>query len=670
MALPNVGDVDVLAPRPMPPTPERLQNNALVRVGLKDSAGNPSAEYQESVELFNSVATPSPADGSPTIDTVCFQAFMSQYAPQWSARAAATAFLAADVDGSKRLNRHEFALLRKALVTFEPTRDGFFEDLLELRCRALFATYASGENALNAAARAAVVRDLSGRASHVTRVLATLGWPMDDSVAPMQYAAFREAVRDGSLQKGALDLSDDPVSEMGVPPLKIDPRHVVMHQAALQRAPLAAPQPAVPVAATALAGPAAVAPDMKLDDELRIDAAADWRGVLAAPRESERFRIAKQIVDAGFELTAEMRTQPDVDHREWMADGAALTRLLGTDQPAEIVRRIGRLCEDVMRVARAQPMVVHVPAPCKCFGDVHGQLRDLMMLFCRYGYPSHKGGDIETTTYVFNGDWIDRGAHQLEVVVLLFALKTLYPARIFLVRGNHEFRSQSMAMGIHGFAHHVQHHPAFASVADQWHVVYEGLHTAFEWLPLAARVGKVVLVLHGGIGDGSWSISDLASVPRPLKNEYAEGVPHCALQALWSDPSDSDARMAQGVHYRQVAGLNMGHLPTADAPDHGVGRVVGFGPDVTLRFCEREGVRLVIRSHQFVPEGAKFMHGGHLVTLFSARNYSGGQTNDSALLLLAHDEQGALRVHTKRLAHRVPTRATPATGVVAMQTAP
>ena len=81
---------------------------------------------------------------------------------------------------------------------------------------------------------------------------------------------------------------------------------------------------------------------------------------------------------------------------------------------------------------------------------------------------------------------------------------------------------------------------------------------------------------------------------------------------------------------------------------------VGFGADVTRAFCVREGLRLIIRSHQFVPEGVKFMHGGHLATLFSARNYAHKDNpNDSALLLLAHDEQGVLRVRTKRLAHRV-----------------
>jgi len=135
------------------------------------------------------------------------------------------------------------------------------------------------------------------------------------------------------------------------------------------------------------------------------------------------------------------------------------------------------------------------------------------------------------------------------------------------------------------------------------------VHQAFDRLPIAALVGGTVLVLHGGIGDGDWGLEQLAhEVPRPLKT--LRGAPLFVAQALWSDPSDSDAEMAKGVHH------NSARDPHLNDP----AVMKRFGPDVTEAFCEREGLQLIVRSHQFVADGVKFMHRGLLVTVFSARN--------------------------------------------------
>lgn len=145
-----------------------------------------------------------------------------------------------------------------------------------------------------------------------------------------------------------------------------------------------------------------------------------------------------------------------------------------------------------------------------------------------------------------------------------------------------------------------------------------------------------VLVLHGGIGDGSWGLEELRrDVPRPLQDEG--DAPKFVKQALWSDPSDSDAAMAMGVHGSPRGGGS-----------------VTFGPDVTEDFCVRNRVSLIVRSHQFVDHGYKVMHRGHLLTVFSARNYfmkQSGLENDSAVLLVAEDDEGNLRVRPKRLLH-------------------
>ena len=43
---------------------------------------------------------------------------------------------------------------------------------------------------------------------------------------------------------------------------------------------------------------------------------------------------------------------------------------------------------------------------------------------------------------VRQGDYVDRGAHSLETICLLLALKIEHPAHVHLIRGNHEVRRQ------------------------------------------------------------------------------------------------------------------------------------------------------------------------------------------------------------------------------------
>jgi serine/threonine-protein phosphatase 5 len=68
----------------------------------------------------------------------------------------------------------------------------------------------------------------------------------------------------------------------------------------------------------------------------------------------------------------------------------------------------------------------------------------LLHIFELNGYPS------ATHTYLFNGDFVDRGSFSLEVVLTLFAFKWLYPNSLYLARGNHETDNMNKIYGFEG----------------------------------------------------------------------------------------------------------------------------------------------------------------------------------------------------------------------------
>ena len=93
--------------------------------------------------------------------------------------------------------------------------------------------------------------------------------------------------------------------------------------------------------------------------------------------------------------------------------------------------------------------LVRVEAPSKIFGDIHGQIFDLVQFFRQYGSPSHHVGDMNLCNYVFAGDFVDRGAYSLEVLTVLMCLKIRYHPHVVLLRGNHEDQWANERYGLH-----------------------------------------------------------------------------------------------------------------------------------------------------------------------------------------------------------------------------
>jgi len=279
------------------------------------------------------------------------------------------------------------------------------------------------------------------------------------------------------------------------------------------------------------------------------------------------------------------------------------------ERQQKLGQAIKTLAHAAMDVISAEPTLLEASVPVKVFGDIHGQFRDMLLLLGDFGFPEEDG-----PTFIFNGDWVDRGKHQLEVICLIFALKLAFPSEVKLVRGNHEDPMQGMHMGPAGFPAH-----CIARLGPQvGHEVWNAIATVFDWLPMACLVSDRILVLHGGIGDGEWDLSYLVATKRPLNHDMLADD-EILYNVLWSDPIPEDEADSYGVH--DSPRDNHGHL------------VKAFGADVTAAFCERNKLEMVVRSHEAKMNGCGYdvMHDEHLMRVFSARDYE-ANSNDGAVL--------------------------------------
>lgn len=156
---------------------------------------------------------------------------------------------------------------------------------------------------------------------------------------------------------------------------------------------------------------------------------------------------------------------------------------------------------------------------------------------------------------------------------------------------------------------------------------YDLIEEAFDVLPMGCLIERRVLCVHGGIGQGDWDLNDMRSVKRPMtESELAMPKNRWLYNILWSDPIEDDAEDSDSDNegHSQVFGVH-------ESPR--MNKVVLFGWDVTKTFCARNGLDLVVRSHQCKQGGLGFdiMHEQQLVRVFSARDYE-GHGNDSAIL--------------------------------------
>jgi serine/threonine-protein phosphatase PP1 catalytic subunit len=248
---------------------------------------------------------------------------------------------------------------------------------------------------------------------------------------------------------------------------------------------------------------------------------------------------------------------------------------------------------------KAQPALLELAPPLVVVGDIHGQFVDLLRYLRMLGPP-------RAQRYLFLGDYVDRGYNSLETVTLLFCAQLLFAGNVSLLRGNHETRDLSHLYGFEAECTDLYG-------AAKGRVVWGAFNDAFDYLPLAARVGGRIFCVHGGISQELPSVGallDASPFRRPLDPPETGPV----MDLLWADPSTKCP----------------GYAPS----DRGASST--FGIEAVEDFLCENGLDLIVRAHQVVKAGYEFPFEPvrSVVTVFSCPNYAYEYPNDGAVLLV------------------------------------
>jgi protein phosphatase len=292
--------------------------------------------------------------------------------------------------------------------------------------------------------------------------------------------------------------------------------------------------------------------------------------------------------------SASLSSRPAEEPAHFAPILATVTRLLNAKSmktQKQVVMKedeIKLILTHVREIFMVEPMLLEIAPPIRICGDIHGQFYDLLRIFDRCGTPPQSG-------YLFLGDYVDRGRHSMETIILLFGLKILMPSKVFLLRGNHECASINKMYGFYDDVKRRYNIKLFKTFAD-----------VFNCMPVACSINEKILCMHGGLSPELDDLQKINAIARPV--DVPERGLLCDL--LWADPEEG--------------------LEGFQESDRGVSYL--FGEDVVTDFLDMHGYDLVVRAHQVVERGYSFFSDKQLVTIFSAPSYCGEFDNAAAVM--------------------------------------
>jgi serine/threonine-protein phosphatase PP1 catalytic subunit len=218
-------------------------------------------------------------------------------------------------------------------------------------------------------------------------------------------------------------------------------------------------------------------------------------------------------------------------------------------------------------------------------GDIHGNLETLIKLLKLIKKENPK-------MVIFLGDLVDRGPKQFECLIIVLALKILFPFKYFLLKGNHESLEMNQYYGFfQDFISRFKDKDRFNEILN-----------IYNLLPLCALINKRILCVHGGIPQDKDILNKLKGKNCEEFNEIFRENTQSIYQIMWNDPKSEIDDFSNSF---RGPGIKI------------------FGYKAFQSFMDYNNLKYLIRAHECFPEGYKWFFNNHLLSIFSSANYRG-----------------------------------------------
>ena len=253
--------------------------------------------------------------------------------------------------------------------------------------------------------------------------------------------------------------------------------------------------------------------------------------------------------------------------------------------------------------------------------DIHGSFESLSKIIKPFLEEKVK-------SMIFLGDYVDRGEHSIEVLVLLLILTITWPDRVLLLRGNHEELRVNRAFGFYYDLRdyfqfekkeikNLPENKILKKIGEYSNTLltnvydsasefaqkrlFKNIEQIYNHLSIAAITPQKSFCVHAGIPREEIMLEEIDEIPKP--HNILADFKHLKIfrALLWNDPTEKE-RDEDEVSYHDAE---------------------YFTEDQLAVFLQNNSLKRMIRGHESIRGAFESLFNGKLNHLFSVEPYFG-----------------------------------------------